>query len=109
MDRLKTLMKQITPIEESRDMFFHDSGVNGAITGAWLEAKNAPAVDAVPVVHGRWKQVLEELGWVDCPHIVHRNTCSICGYVKRTELNKTVKWRYCPNCGAKMDGGEEDG
>lgn len=48
--RIRRLMKQITPIEESRDMFFHDSGINGAITGALLEVENIPAADVVEVV-----------------------------------------------------------
>lgn len=50
LNRLKTKVKRITPIEESRDMFYHDSGVNGALTRAMLEAENAPAADVVPVV-----------------------------------------------------------
>lgn len=53
MKRIKAHIKQITPIEESRDMFFHDSGINGEATGAWLEVKNAPAADVVEVVRCR--------------------------------------------------------
>ncbi len=48
--RISALMKQITPLEENRNMFFHDSGINGAITGALIEVRKLPAVDAVPVV-----------------------------------------------------------
>ena len=55
----------------------------------WLD--EAPTVEAEPVVHGRWIEgkSLEK--------------CSICGKKGFPE------WRYCPNCGAKMDGGNEDG
>ena len=49
LSRISTIIKRITPIEENRDMFFHDSGINGAITGALLEVKKIPAVDAVEV------------------------------------------------------------
>ena len=56
--------------------------------------------DAVPVVHGRWIDNVDEKG-------VLRNawrSCSACG-----GLNWSKKPNYCPNCGAKMDGGEKDG
>ena len=54
---------------------------------------NAPTVDAVEVVHGRWKE----------PYFLYL-VCSECGtgYVKYFDMN------YCPNCGAKMDGERKD-
>ena len=52
-----------------------------------------PAVDAVPVVHGRWVPVEG--------NIFKREQCSSCGAGKAYgEI-----YHYCPNCGAKMDGG----
>ena len=64
------------------------------------DIKKIPAVDAVPVVHGRWipkgyttfKNKFEE---VQIPTFFK---CSECGTVR------TDKYNYCPNCGAKMDG-----
>lgn len=59
----------------------------------------------VEVKHGYWKQTQEPLGWQDLDCV----ECSIChesficdedfGYEDFKEL-----WKYCPNCGAKMDG-----
>ena len=54
-------------------------------------------VDVVPVVNGWW----------DANEI-----CSLCGE-KSTEGLDATKWNYwlpnyCPNCGAKMDGGEDN-
>ena len=43
-------------------------------------------VEAVPVVHGEWK-------WS------HGGECSECGF-----HNSNFDYRYCPMCGAKMDG-----
>ena len=57
---------------------------------------DAPTVDAVPVVHGRWSPVYtcsgEWLWGYNCSH------CKADG--PRLTL-------YCPNCGAKMDLGVE--
>lgn len=59
-----------------------------------------PAADVAPVVHGEWKNVV---------HAVVDSTgyCSRCG--------KQAVWRtrnkpyiICPNCGAKMDGGNHE-
>jgi rubrerythrin len=49
-----------------------------------------PAVDAAPVVHGRWKAILNPFWDAEC---------SECGYAKKNGW----EWRFCPNCGAKMD------
>ena len=51
-----------------------------------------PTVDAVEVVHGRWKEPYRQ-------YVV----CSECGtgYVKYEFIERA---NYCPNCGAKMDG-----
>ena len=69
----------------------------------WQDIEKAPTIDAVPVVHGRW--IWHEDKWEhECPN------CH-CGF----DYDKTYLLfdhgyeyaRYCPNCGAKMDGGAE--
>lgn len=55
-----------------------------------------PTVDAVPVVHGEWV-VCGDGEYV--PFM-----CSACG--KTTSWYHAQTANYCPNCGAKMDGGE---
>lgn len=56
--------------------------------------RNAPAINAAPVVHGEWIELHEENG-----HEV--GTCSHCRHVRIVD-------NYCPNCGAKMDGGNDN-
>ena len=48
-----------------------------------------PAADVAPVRHARWKRYGKNLG-----------ECSECGEIV------SVRNNYCPNCGAKMDGGD---
>ena len=58
------------------------------------DIEDAPVVDAAPVVHGEWIELHEENG-----HEV--GTCSHCRHVRIVD-------NYCPNCGALMDGGNDD-
>ena len=60
---------------------------------------NLPAADVAPVRHGQWITEFDDLGWL-------KHTCTVCGYVKRTDVHVSLGWNYCPNCGARMDGAE---
>lgn len=65
-----------------------------------------PAADVAPVVHGRWVMtefVSEDTG------IWWSWYCSNCGnkYIGLGKLD-VLKYKYCPTCGAKMDGGKKD-
>ena len=62
---------------------------------------NAPTIDAVPVVHGKWLPT--SIDPVD-PYF----RCSVCHYGTDTIFDGGDEpFKYCPNCGAKMDGGAE--
>lgn len=57
---------------------------------------NAPTIEAVPVVHGRWVYgVTLNHEWRKCSECLVSQEIFGC-------------FTYCPNCGAKMDGGEPD-
>ena len=58
--------------------------------------ENAPTIEAVPVVHGKW---ISHKRMARSP-LVMNYACSVCG----KDGNQT---NFCPNCGAKMDGGKE--
>ena len=74
---------------------FDAEGVANAIA-------NAPTVDAVEVVNGRWELV----EYQSSPFGVDQEyQCSICG----TPTEEDYRTRYCPNCGAKMDGERREG
>lgn len=65
----------------------------GGVCDAINAVEDVIAVDAVPVVHGRWMRFLT-IYW----------KCSECGYT----TSHCDGWLYCPHCGAKMDGERRD-
>lgn len=66
---------------------------------ARIRIDSVPAADVVEVRHGRWiNERREGLGSFSAE-------CSLCG--KRTLAY--FHYFYCPSCGAKMDGGKDDG
>lgn len=55
-------------------------------------------VDAVPVVHGHWKEDPSGYGfWI----------CSACGFVSEASAANML-YKFCPVCGARMDGDHHD-
>ena len=63
--------------------------------------EDTPTVDAVEVVHGRWVGHYDG-SWIHKRKWLTGYDCSVCGNFINTMTP------YCPNCGAKMDGGNED-
>ena len=59
--------------------------------------EDAPAADVAPVVHGEWEIVVGSNG-------KEYMVCTRC----RVSQDLTGVFTYCPNCGAKMDGGNSD-
>ena len=112
-------MSRLIDADELKDHQFHGLYTNIHIASntdaymlGWNDAidaivKCAPTVDAEPVKHGHW---------------VEENTrthsmqfkCSVCGRIAYYPQNhhstepKRCGYAYCPNCGARMDGGEDD-
>lgn len=67
----------------------------------------AVQMDYVPVVHGQWDDIPNEyMSVVSKTGAYHGNatTCSVCHDVNPNAF----KTNYCPNCGAKMDGGTNE-
>ncbi len=63
---------------------------------------NAPTLDYAPVRHGEW--VKQKNGRLIC------KLCGVRGLQDSDELDYYYYPSvYCPNCGAKMDGGKENG
>lgn len=83
----------------------------GMRVAALMSLCGVPTVDAKPVVHGRW---------VDRYGGKYANPLYECSECKKPAPTKceydvlgSLEWHYdltpyCPNCGAKKDGGNED-
>ena len=71
-----------------------------AIMAIERDVRDMPAADVAPVVHEKW--LLDR--WPSWPH----RECSRCKImIPRTKEVPDPYWQYCPNCGARMDGGAE--
>ena len=66
---------------------------NGLETARQI-AHDLPSADVAPVRHGRWEKKWHLIYHQDMP------CCVECHHFSPLE------WNFCPNCGAKMDGGE---
>lgn len=88
------------------DQDVHDQYSLGLYHGCETDVKlidEMPAVDAVPVVHGRWGTI--ERDEVKSEIVVE---CSECGAVfASTIFTFALNYNYCPTCAAKMDGEEK--
>ena len=75
-------------------------GINTCLTFI----NNANTIEADPVRHGRWEVSTDE--WFETDVY----TCSKCreSYVLVEGTPKENLWHYCPNCGCRMDGGDDE-
>lgn len=90
---------------ERFDMMCDAGGILAPVTEAVREMvkkliKAEPTVDVQsadvePVRHGQW--IDEMVGYVKC---------SVCNDLEEDVC--AIFYNFCPNCGAKMDGGDED-
>lgn len=64
-----------------------------------------PAADVAPVVHGRWIHSRYE----DCSEQFELVKCSNCNHEAYAMAFYVRGGNYCPACGAKMDGGADNG
>lgn len=89
----KRMAQRLKELEAKNGPYDHyTNGFDDAIT----YVDEAPTIDAVPVVHARWIYGIT-LGheWRKCSKCLVSQGIFGC-------------FTYCPNCGAKMDGGATD-
>ena len=84
------------------DLFMSDDTINK--NGVYVRyravenlIKNAPTADVQEVKHGKWIDKGRGYGWY--------KECSNCSYKNGYPMED---FKYCPNCGAKMDEKENE-
>ena len=62
-----------------------------------------PAADVAPVRHARWVKIYEN----GEPKVEQHQVGVFCSKCMNMPKDRFTESDYCPNCGAKMDGGAE--
>ena len=80
----------------------YGEGFDRGLDRAQREILNAPASDVAPMRHGQWidKPLIKSFKHTNIPVV----ECSACGIDFCDIINNHYfMYKYCPNCGAKMD------
>lgn len=91
----------INSVSENDEPVWTDAHIEELANDFIVIPKDTPAADVAPVVHGRWirfKETDPETGYIHMK-------CSACS-AYWSDPSHADHFRYCPNCGAKMDGEE---
>lgn len=79
----------------------HGESMRGGIRKALRCMENTPTLDYAPVRHGEWQYL------PPTDTLMGAYSCTLCGLIEFVDRFNARK--FCPNCGAKMDGGKKDG
>ena len=85
-------------LKECYDDELFDPDMKKAVFGIDIYIENMPATDVRPVKHGRWidHEMFERNNCNPCIECAICNTWIGCNCFSKT--------KFCPNCGARMDG-----
>lgn len=97
--------KALCPVGEWSRNKAYDREKFDALEEILDELRAIPAADVAPVVHGRW----DDSGRYTFPSGAVAVRCTNCGCALTESEHRLYNWSYCPVCGAKMDGGTNDG
>ena len=92
----QALLDAVPPTEEDKQISLY-----GAVADFIVMVNATPAADVAPVVHGSWDGSAD--GYADGELVYDMWNCSVCGF-DADGADEKPAWKYCPNCGAKMDG-----
>lgn len=75
------------------------------------EVSDTPAADVAPVAHSYWEEYScsQYMGTDECGEPKWRDGRFFVCHNYKCRRKTVIKSNYCPNCGAKMDGGIDNG
>lgn len=92
----------INSISQNDSPVWTEEHLEELLNDFYVIPKDTPAADVAPVVHGHW---------IEYPK-PHYFKCSKCKFTvpfeKAVLIDGKRKYNYCPACGAKMDGKEQE-
>lgn len=98
-------LEQINPVDYGAMWDYEAHHYAGECLRDCKEAIDSiPAADVAPVMYARWIR----------PHWKNSNYCCDCSECGGEAMHRDYQWDkngiypICPNCGAKMDGGDSD-
>lgn len=96
------------------EMSKHFSTKDNDYYDALMDAEDAiddlPSADVAPVRHGNW-DVREPMPMHDIKGNLSWGNwyvCTGCGFATTAIEGHITQYKYCPSCGARMDGDEDD-
>lgn len=89
-------------MKTARDGYHSDFGKSMAdLTSLREVLEDTPTADVAEVRHGKWQPCYE-----DWRKQIEGDECSACGF---QHYGTNIRdYPYCPNCGARMDGGVKE-
>lgn len=96
----------------SKDIFADEKIAYVAAAKLLRSVKAIPAADVAPVAHGRWEAQMDSemsgFQFLTLPDRIVGYICSNCGGEAIEYVDDYFLADYCPNRGAKMDGGPDE-
>lgn len=91
--------------EKAETFSEYNQGWNDACDYIRERLENTEKADVVPVRHGRW----DDSGRYTFAGGSKAIRCTECGCALTASEYRLNRWNYCPVCGARMNGGADNG
>lgn len=91
--RRQSVFDALSTVDEDKQISLY-----GAVADFMVMVSSIPTADVAPIIHGHWELASDGDGAV-CSHC-REDFCNL--------IHETDKFKFCPNCGARMDGGADD-
>lgn len=107
IDRSEVQYKMIEILPEADSLEWYEQArpdeVKDLVDELYSIVLNVIRIDAQPVKHGRF--VFEKGDYINT---VDGYRCTSCGETYHTKVPYFSEYKFCPNCGAKMDGDADE-